>query len=116
QAEARVLMLSANNILSPAHGRPIAVPSQDMVIGAYYLTEEIPGAEGEGRSFTSLSEAELAFDRSGYDSENAVSLHARTRVRVPASKFPDDRFPERTDDNPDAIVVRRIPARPSRAA
>jgi DNA-directed RNA polymerase subunit beta' len=111
QAEARILMLSANNILSPAHGRPIAVPSQDMVIGAYYLTEEIPGADGEGRSFTSLSEAELALDRSGYDSENVLALHARVRVRVPASKFPEDRFPERSDDNPEAIVVRRLPVR-----
>ena len=50
QAEARILMLSANNILSPAHGRPIAVPTQDMVIGAYYLTEAVDGAPGEGRT------------------------------------------------------------------
>ena len=50
QAEARLLMLSAHNILSPAHGRPIAVPSQDMIIGAFYLTEVVDGAHGEGRS------------------------------------------------------------------
>ena len=50
QAEARLLMLSAHNILSPAHGRPIAVPSQDMIIGAFYLTELVEGAAGEGRS------------------------------------------------------------------
>ena len=49
QAEARLLMLSAHNILSPAHGRPIAVPSQDMIIGAFYLTELVEGADGEGR-------------------------------------------------------------------
>src|SRR5206468_5771114 len=60
QAEARILMLSANNILSPAHGRPIAIPTQDMVIGAYYLTEQVDGALGEGRYFGSLSEAEMA--------------------------------------------------------
>src|SRR5213078_1497139 len=52
QAEARLLMLSSHNILSPAHGRPIAVPTQDMIIGAHYLTEEVPGAPGEGRVFS----------------------------------------------------------------
>ncbi len=62
QAEARLLMLSAHNILSPAHGRPIAVPSQDMIIGAYYLTETVDGRAGEGRVFASLDEAVLAYD------------------------------------------------------
>ena len=62
QAEARILMLSAHNILSPAHGRPITVPTQDMIIGAYYLTESVDGAPGEGRSFSSLDEAVLAHD------------------------------------------------------
>jgi DNA-directed RNA polymerase subunit beta' len=109
QAEARILMLSANNILSPAHGRPIAVPSQDMVIGAYYLTEELGGATGEGRAFTSLSEAELAFDRSAYaHSDGDLSLHARVKVRMPASKFPEDRFPERSESAPDSIVTKRF--------
>ena len=51
QAEARVLMLSANNILSPASGRPIVTPTQDMIIGGYYLTELVDGAKGEGRVF-----------------------------------------------------------------
>ena len=62
QAEARILMLSAHNILSPAHGRPITVPTQDMIIGAYYLTEMVDGAPGEGRAFSSLDEAVLAYD------------------------------------------------------
>ena len=62
QAEARILMLSAHNILSPAHGRPITVPTQDMIIGAYYLTETIDDAPGHGRSFSSLDEAILAHD------------------------------------------------------
>src|SRR5437588_369850 len=98
QAEARILMLSANNILSPAHGRPIAIPTQDMVIGAYYLTEMVDGAPGEGRYFSSLSEAEMAFDRTSYDPEaSPLSIHAKIRVRMPASKFPEDRFPERSD-------------------
>ncbi len=109
QAEARILMLSANNILSPAHGRPIAIPTQDMVIGAYYLTEAVDGAPGEGRYFGSLSEAEMAFDRASYDPEAApLSLHARVQVRMPASKFPEDRFVERSDAAPDSVVVKRI--------
>ena len=76
QAEARILMLSANNILSPASGRPLAVPSQDMVIGSYYLTEEIAGAKGEGRVFRHLYEVERAYD------EGDLSLHARVKVRT----------------------------------
>ena len=62
QAEARVLMLSANNILSPATGRPITVPTQDMVFGTYYLTLTVDGAKGEGRVFRHAYEVEAAFD------------------------------------------------------
>ena len=62
QAEARVLMLSANNILSPATGRPITVPTQDMVFGIYYLTLPVDGAKGEGRVFRHAYEVERAFD------------------------------------------------------
>jgi len=75
QAEARVLMLSANNILSPASGRPITVPSQDMIIGGYYLTEGIEGAEGEGRVFRHLWEVLKAYD------EGSLDLHATIEVR-----------------------------------
>jgi DNA-directed RNA polymerase subunit beta' len=109
QAEARILMLSAHNILSPAHGRPITVPTQDMIIGAYYLTEVVDGAPGEGRAFSSLDEAILAYDeRLGGDGSDGdgVSLHARIEVKVPATRFPEDQFPDRETD-PDSIVVRR---------
>ncbi len=75
QAEARVLMLSANNILSPAHGRPLVTPTQDMIIGAYYLTEQVDGALGEGRSFGSLAEAERAYDKGD------LALHATISLR-----------------------------------
>jgi DNA-directed RNA polymerase subunit beta' len=75
QAEARVLMLSANNILSPANGRPLAVPSQDMVIGAYYLTEQVAGAKGEGRVFGALWEVEKAYENGDID------LHALIKYR-----------------------------------
>ncbi len=75
QAEARVLMLSSNNILSPASGRPIVTPTQDMVIGGYYLTEMMEGAKGEGRVFRHLWELLRAYD------EGTLSLHAEIRMR-----------------------------------
>jgi DNA-directed RNA polymerase subunit beta' len=75
QAEARVLMLSANNILSPASGRPIVTPTQDMVIGGFYLTEHVEGAKGEGRVFRHLWEALRAYD------EGSLELHAHITMR-----------------------------------
>jgi DNA-directed RNA polymerase subunit beta' len=114
QAEARILMLSAHNILSPAHGRPIAVPSQDMIIGAYYLSEVVDDGAGQGRVFSGLNEAVLAYDQrllpgSPADADaESLSLHARIKVRMPAAKFPEDRFPERDERrSPDSPVLRR---------
>jgi DNA-directed RNA polymerase subunit beta' len=75
QAEARVLMLSANNILSPATGRPITVPTQDMVFGGYYLTLAVDGAKGEGRAFRHSHEVQAAFDAGDVD------LHAKVLLR-----------------------------------
>ncbi len=75
QLEARTLMLSAHNILSPANGKPLAVASQDMVIGAYFLTMAKSGARGEGKAFFSMDEVVLAH------AENRVDLHARIRLR-----------------------------------
>jgi len=77
QAEARTLMLSTNNIKSPSHGRPLTVPSQDMVIGLYYLTTVREGAEGEGRAFASFADAQLA-----YDSRADLDLQALIKVRL----------------------------------
>jgi DNA-directed RNA polymerase subunit beta' len=74
QAESRVLMLSSNNILSPASGRPIVTPTQDMIIGAFYLTELVPGAKGEGRTFRNVWEAVRAHD------EGQLSIHAKIRL------------------------------------
>jgi DNA-directed RNA polymerase subunit beta' len=76
QAEARILMLSSNNILSPAHGRPITSPTQDMVLGIFYLTTQRDGAKGEGRVFGSVSEAVMAYDTKELD------LQAKVRVRI----------------------------------
>ena len=62
QAEARFLMLSANNLLKPQDGKPVAVPTQDMVLGCYYMTIEKEGEKGEGRVFVSPEEAIMAYD------------------------------------------------------
>ena len=78
QAEARVLMLSANNILSPATGRPITVPTQDMVFGSYYLTLRVDGAKGEGRAFRHSFEVQAALDAGDID------LHAKIVLRPTA--------------------------------
>ncbi len=76
QVEARVLMLSSNNILSPAHGKPLAVPSQDMIMGCYYLTKQRGNSKGEDRVFSSKQEVLVAHDHDEAD------LQARIRVRV----------------------------------
>ena len=78
QAEARVLMLSANNIKSPAHGRPLTVPTQDMIIGMYYLTAARDGFPGEGRAFIDFADA-----RNAYDARAEVDLQAKIWVRLP---------------------------------
>ncbi len=75
QAEARILMLSSNNILSPANGRPITTPTQDMVLGLYALTMEREGELGEGRAFGSVAEAIMAHD------QHSVSLQAKIKIR-----------------------------------
>jgi DNA-directed RNA polymerase subunit beta' len=77
QAEARVLMLSANNILSPANGNPLTVPTQDMIIGAFYLTEEVDGAKGEGRVFRRIDQVERSLEA------REVTLHSKIIFRSP---------------------------------
>ena len=76
QAECRFLLLSPNNLLKPSDGGPVAVPSQDMVLGIYYLTQERPGAAGEGKFFKNVNEAILAYEN------GVVTLHSRIKVRV----------------------------------
>ncbi len=76
QAEARFLMLAANNLLKPSDGKPVAVPSQDMVLGSYYLTMQKPGEPGEGKVFRDVNEALMAYN------EHDVSLHAAIKVKI----------------------------------
>jgi DNA-directed RNA polymerase subunit beta' len=83
QAEARILMLSTNNILKPADGKPVTMPTQDMVIGLYCLTREDEDMKGEGRAFAGMAEALMAYDR------NELELQARIRIRLPTVVPPE---------------------------
>ncbi len=96
QLEARVLMMSTNNILSPANGKPIIVPSQDMILGLYYLSMEANGEPGEGMAFANMAEVHQALHA------KAVTLHAKIRARV-----------ETTDEN-GKMVLRRVETTPGR--
>ena len=87
QIEARVLMMSTNNILSPANGDPIIVPSQDIVLGIYYMTRERPLCKGEGKAFSSPEEVRIAYDAGELD------LHAAIKVRINGSSGEHDHGP-----------------------
>ncbi len=76
QVETKILMLSTHNILSPAHGRPVSIPSQDIVLGCYYLTKTKSGEPGEGKTFSSQTEVLIAYEN------NAIGLHTKIKVRV----------------------------------
>lgn len=76
QLESYVLMLSTQNILSPAHGKPVTMPSQDIILGVHYLSQEIDGAKGEGKIFASAEEAKLAYDL------GKIDIHAKIKVKV----------------------------------
>ncbi|PWR21095.1 DNA-directed RNA polymerase subunit beta' [Zavarzinia aquatilis] len=89
QLEARVLMMSTNNILSPANGKPIIVPSQDIVLGVYYLTMERPNEPGDGMAFGTINEIQAALD------SKSVTLHSKIKARL-----------HTVDSNGDPIVVR----------
>ena len=94
QAEARILMLGANNILKPSDGNPIVTPGQDMILGNYYITIEIPGEPGEGRVFKNQNEALMAYER------REITLH--TRIAIPVSGFKYKLF---TEDKQDKYLV-----------
>lgn len=102
QLEARVLMMSTNNILAPASGKPIIVPTQDMVLGIYYLTYDAEGLNGEGSIFADFNEVQMALDA------KVLDLHAKIKCRM-----------EYVDDNgeikkawlkpqPDALLFRKL--------
>src|SRR4029077_19952830 len=93
---ASTLMLSANNILSPAHGSPIAIPTQDMVLGCYYLTKARPGAKGEGRTFASTDDVLVALEMGEVETLTPIKLRYTGKVidLVPACETKNVIHPE----------------------
>jgi len=88
QAEARILMLASNNILKPSDGRPVTLPTQDMIIGLHHITTLKEGVVGEGRAFGSIAEAIMAFD------QKTLDLNAKVRIRLDGLHFADGAAPE----------------------
>jgi DNA-directed RNA polymerase subunit beta' len=89
QAEARILMLSTNNILKPADGKPVTMPTQDMIIGIYSLTRETPDAPGTGRAFAHLSEAVMAYDRGELDLQARIQVRLKNVTPPPGMETPE---------------------------
>ena len=102
QLEARVLMMSTNNILSPANGKPIIVPSQDIVLGLYHITMERPGEKGEGMVFSSIGEIEQALQ------SKAVSLHARVQARYHTVDADNQPIVQRVTTTPGRMLLSEI--------
>src|SRR5207248_2327536 len=102
QLEARVLMMSTNNILSPANGKPIIVPSQDIVLGLYHITMERPGEKGEGMLFSSIGEIEQALE------SKAVSLHARIKARFHTVDADGKPIVQRVETTPGRMLLSEI--------
>ncbi|HEV7567366.1 MAG TPA: DNA-directed RNA polymerase subunit beta' [Microbacteriaceae bacterium] len=98
QAEARILMLASNNILKPSDGRPVTLPSQDMIIGLHHLTTLKAGAVGEGRAFSSVAEAILAKDQASLD------LNAKVRIRLEGVVFAEGTEPANYEAGKPVIV------------
>ncbi len=99
QLEARVLMMSTNNILSPASGKPIIVPSQDMVLGLYYLSLEREGEPGEGMAFADMAEVHHALDT------GAVTLHSKIKARVPQTDEAGASYLRRFETTPGRMLI-----------
>lgn len=97
--EAQLLMLGSQNILNPANGSPITVPSQDMVLGLYYITKAKEGAKGEGMSFYGPEEVIVAYD------EKAVEMHAKVKVRLPIDKLNPEKGNHLVETTPGRIIV-----------
>lgn len=99
QLEARVLMMSTNNILSPANGKPIIVPSQDMVLGLYYLSLDRTGEPGEGMKFADMAEVHQALFT------GAVTLHSKIEARVPQTDENGEQYMKRFETTPGRMLI-----------
>ncbi|GAB3336135.1 DNA-directed RNA polymerase subunit beta' [Marilutibacter aestuarii] len=102
QLEARALMMSSNNILSPANGEPIIVPSQDVVLGLYYMTRALENKKGEGMVFANVAEVKRAYDN------RVVELHAKVKVRLTQTVIAEDGSRERVTSIVDTTVGRSL--------
>src|SRR5690625_2641647 len=102
QLEARVLMMSTNNILSPANGKPIIVPSQDIVLGIYYLSMESEGEPGEGMSFANMGEIEYALE------QGQVTLHSKITARLESLDAEGNRVIERVETTPGRMLLLQV--------
>src|SRR5690606_4069928 len=102
QLEARALMMSTNNILSPANGEPIIVPSQDVVLGLYYMTRQLINKKGEGMVFANLAEVKRAYDN------RVVELHAAVKVRIPHTVVTEDGTKVKKNSIVDTTVGRAL--------
>ena len=100
--EAQLLMLGSHNILNPANGTPITVPSQDMVLGLYYITKPLAGAKGEGMRFYGPQEVIIALN------EKVVDIHANIKVRLPKDKMNPSKGYEMVDTTPGRIIVNQM--------
>ena len=100
--EAQLLMLGSHNILNPANGTPITVPSQDMVLGLYYITKARPGVKGEGMSFYGPEEVIIALN------EKAIDIHASINVRLPKNKLNLEEGTEMVNTTPGRIIVNQL--------
>ena len=100
--EAQLLMLGSHNILNPANGTPITVPSQDMVLGLYYITKARPGVKGEGMSFYGPEEVIIALN------EKAIDIHASINVRLPKNKLNLEEGTEMVKTTPGRIIVNQL--------
>jgi DNA-directed RNA polymerase subunit beta' len=95
QAEARILMLSSNNILSPANGRPVTTPTQDMVLGIYFMTSDRADTAGDGRAFVSVAEALMAFDAGSISIQSPVTIRLETGLPPEGFEAPEGWEPGR---------------------
>ncbi len=100
--EAQLLMLGSHNILNPANGTPITVPSQDMVLGLYYITKARPGVKGEGMSFYGPEEVIIALN------EKAIDIHAKINVRLPKDKLDPEAGTQMVETTPGRIIVNQL--------
>ena len=100
--EAQLLMLGSHNILNPANGTPITVPSQDMVLGLYYITKARPGVKGEGMSFYGPEEVIIALN------EKAIDIHAKINVRLPKDKNNPEAGTQMVETTPGRIIVNQL--------